>query len=262
MEDDIVAVGGTLDETTLLTAYRKGIFPWPAEGLPLLWYCPLERAILRFDPLELAEGWAERHKDDEVDYKGRRVTLTDAGFATAADLLGVADDPLGLGLRGGGAAEADFDACAYVRDVCGDAAFGELRAGRRALGGRLREAAHAIVRKARLRVDEARSCRADARLGLVPQLLLLLLAVGGPRILALAHVTRYSGAGSCFATGLRCRAHVFGCCRAVPCAPRAFLMARLDTGHNDVLVRRGTNAGLAIKAFKTLLGIWTLLQVF
>ena len=46
------------------------------------------------------------------------------------------------------------------------------------------------------------------------------------------------------------------------CAPRAFLMARLDTGHNDVLVRRGTNAGLVIKAFKTLLGIWTLLQVF
>jgi hypothetical protein len=37
------------------------------------------------------------------------------------------------------------------------------------------------------------------------------------------------------------------------CAPRAFLMARLDTGHNDVLVRRGTNAGLVIKAFKTLL---------
>lgn len=31
------------------------------------------RAILRFDPLELAEGWAERHKDDEV-----RLLFTDA----------------------------------------------------------------------------------------------------------------------------------------------------------------------------------------
>jgi hypothetical protein len=28
------------------------------------------------------------------------------------------------------------------------------------------------------------------------------------------------------------------------------------------LVKRGTGAGLVIEAFKTLLGIWTLLQVF
>ena len=56
MEDDIVAVGGSLDETSLLQAYRQGIFPWPAEGLPLLWYCPLDRAILRFKNLHIGRN--------------------------------------------------------------------------------------------------------------------------------------------------------------------------------------------------------------
>jgi leucyl/phenylalanyl-tRNA--protein transferase len=45
-QDDIVAVGGDLDPETLLHAYRRGVFPWPIEGLPLLWFCPRERAIL------------------------------------------------------------------------------------------------------------------------------------------------------------------------------------------------------------------------
>ena len=35
-QDDIVGVGGRLDPETLLRAYRRGIFPWPVEGLPLL----------------------------------------------------------------------------------------------------------------------------------------------------------------------------------------------------------------------------------
>ncbi len=36
-QDDIVAVGGELDPETLIRAYRHGVFPWPVEGLPLLW---------------------------------------------------------------------------------------------------------------------------------------------------------------------------------------------------------------------------------
>ena len=80
--------------------------------------------------------WAEAEPLDR-DW-GRGDGVGDGGLLWDDDAEGpAADDPLGLGLRGGGAAAADFDACAYVRDVCGDAAFGELRAGRRALGGRL-----------------------------------------------------------------------------------------------------------------------------
>jgi len=51
--DDIVAVGGDLEPETLLHAYRNGIFPWPAEGLPLLWFCPRERAVLDFERLRI-----------------------------------------------------------------------------------------------------------------------------------------------------------------------------------------------------------------
>jgi leucyl/phenylalanyl-tRNA--protein transferase len=42
----IVAVGGDLEPESLLAAYRRGVFPWPVEGMPLLWFCPAERAVL------------------------------------------------------------------------------------------------------------------------------------------------------------------------------------------------------------------------
>ena len=30
----------------LLTAYQRGIFPWPIEGLPLPWFCPPRRGVV------------------------------------------------------------------------------------------------------------------------------------------------------------------------------------------------------------------------
>ena len=33
----LLAIGGDLDETRLLSAYQKGIFPWFNEGQPILW---------------------------------------------------------------------------------------------------------------------------------------------------------------------------------------------------------------------------------
>lgn len=56
--DDIVAVGGPLDPHTLILAYRHGVFPWPVEGLPLLWFCPRERAILDFAALHVGRSLA------------------------------------------------------------------------------------------------------------------------------------------------------------------------------------------------------------
>jgi len=50
----------------------------------------------KYDAATLAASYLEKGRDYEVDYKGRRVTLTDTGYTTATDLLGVADDPLGL----------------------------------------------------------------------------------------------------------------------------------------------------------------------
>jgi len=44
--DGIIAMGGTPDAETLVTAYSQGIFPWPHEGMPLLWFCPDPRFVL------------------------------------------------------------------------------------------------------------------------------------------------------------------------------------------------------------------------
>ena len=61
-QDDIVGVGGRLDPETLLRAYRRGIFPWPVEGLPLLWFCPRERAILEFSRVHVGRGLARARR--------------------------------------------------------------------------------------------------------------------------------------------------------------------------------------------------------
>lgn len=60
--DDIVAVGGNLRPDTLLAAYRRGVFPWPGEGLPLLWYCPRERAVLEFTDLHIGRNLARARR--------------------------------------------------------------------------------------------------------------------------------------------------------------------------------------------------------
>jgi leucyl/phenylalanyl-tRNA--protein transferase len=45
-EDGILAVGGDLKPERLVEAYRRGIFPWYSEGLPILWHCPDPRFVL------------------------------------------------------------------------------------------------------------------------------------------------------------------------------------------------------------------------
>ncbi len=44
--DGIVAVGGDLSPQRILLAYQQGIFPWPHEGFPLLWFSPNPRFVL------------------------------------------------------------------------------------------------------------------------------------------------------------------------------------------------------------------------
>jgi leucyl/phenylalanyl-tRNA--protein transferase len=45
----LIAAGGDLEVSSLKLAYSSGIFPWPHEGYPLLWFAPPKRAILDFD---------------------------------------------------------------------------------------------------------------------------------------------------------------------------------------------------------------------
>lgn len=53
---DIVAMGEDLRVETLREAYRKGIFPWPHDGLPLPWFSPRRRAVLIFDELHVGRS--------------------------------------------------------------------------------------------------------------------------------------------------------------------------------------------------------------
>jgi leucyl/phenylalanyl-tRNA--protein transferase len=45
-KEGIVAIGGNLEPSTLITAYSKGIFPWFCEGEPIIWWSPNPRLIL------------------------------------------------------------------------------------------------------------------------------------------------------------------------------------------------------------------------
>ena len=52
--DGLLAVGGDLSPERLLNAYRHGIFPWYAEGQPILWWTPHPRMVFRTDGVRLS----------------------------------------------------------------------------------------------------------------------------------------------------------------------------------------------------------------
>jgi leucyl/phenylalanyl-tRNA--protein transferase len=79
----LVASGGDLEPSTLIAAYRRGIFPWPAEGIDLLWWSPDPRAVLPFDGLHVSRRLGQTLRQHRF-----RVTI-DADFA--AVLAGCAD---------------------------------------------------------------------------------------------------------------------------------------------------------------------------
>lgn len=45
-EGGFLGFGADLEAATLVDAYRRGIFPWPHEGLPLPWFSPDPRGLL------------------------------------------------------------------------------------------------------------------------------------------------------------------------------------------------------------------------
>ena len=62
--DGLVAVGGDLEPATLRLAYEQGIFPWPVQGLPLLWFSPAERGVLEFASLRVPRSLARARRKD------------------------------------------------------------------------------------------------------------------------------------------------------------------------------------------------------
>jgi leucyl/phenylalanyl-tRNA--protein transferase len=88
----LVAVGGDLRPETLLTAYRRGVFPWYEEGLPVCWWSPDPRAILPLDNLHVSRRLARTIRS------GRFEVTFDRDFAGV--IRGCADRAEGTWITG------------------------------------------------------------------------------------------------------------------------------------------------------------------
>jgi leucyl/phenylalanyl-tRNA--protein transferase len=74
---DIVGFGGGLSVENLRNAYRRGIFPWHIDNLPLPWFCPEHRAVLEFSeihiPRTLRKEWRKANFTFTIDKSFRQV---------------------------------------------------------------------------------------------------------------------------------------------------------------------------------------------
>lgn len=52
----LVAAGGRLSTDWLISAYKRGIFPWYEEGQPVLWWSPDPRSVLWTDELRISRS--------------------------------------------------------------------------------------------------------------------------------------------------------------------------------------------------------------
>ena len=59
LDEGIIDLSDDLRVERLLEAYSFGIFPWPHEDLPTLWYCPEKRGILEFKDFRVPRSLAK-----------------------------------------------------------------------------------------------------------------------------------------------------------------------------------------------------------
>ena len=71
--DGLLAMGGNLSTTTLLSAYYRGIFPWYNEGDPILWWSPSIRCVLIPSELHLSKSLRKQLRKEQY-----KITLNSA----------------------------------------------------------------------------------------------------------------------------------------------------------------------------------------
>lgn len=54
--DGLLAIGGELSEARLISAYRRGIFPWYEDDQPVLWWSPNPRCVLYPDQIHVSRS--------------------------------------------------------------------------------------------------------------------------------------------------------------------------------------------------------------
>ena len=62
--DGLLAIGGVLNPSLLLDAYRKGIFPWYSEGQPIMWWSPDPRCVLFHDEFKISRSLKKSLRKD------------------------------------------------------------------------------------------------------------------------------------------------------------------------------------------------------
>jgi leucyl/phenylalanyl-tRNA--protein transferase len=62
----LLAAGGDLSPERLLSAYRRGIFPWFGEGDPILWWSPDPRTVLFPEGLRVSRSLRKRLRRREL----------------------------------------------------------------------------------------------------------------------------------------------------------------------------------------------------
>jgi leucyl/phenylalanyl-tRNA--protein transferase len=67
-DDDLVGIGADLAPGTLLSAYRRGIFPMPEHGVrpPMHWFSPVHRGVVPLDGLVVSRSLRRSCRDFEI----------------------------------------------------------------------------------------------------------------------------------------------------------------------------------------------------
>ncbi len=82
-ENGLLALGGDLEVSTLVLAYRSGIFPWPiSHEFPLAWFSPDPRGVLDFSDLTINKRLMRYLKNSSLTFKANH------DFATVIDHCG------------------------------------------------------------------------------------------------------------------------------------------------------------------------------
>jgi leucyl/phenylalanyl-tRNA--protein transferase len=64
----LVEVGGDLSPERLLDRYRRGIFPWYDDPLPICWWSPDPRAIIELDGLRVSRRLARTYRSGKFQF--------------------------------------------------------------------------------------------------------------------------------------------------------------------------------------------------
>ena len=82
--DGLIAIGGDLTCSRIVTAYRLGIFPWYNDNEPILWWSPNQRMVLFPDQLQVSKSLRKTIRKNKftitLDQNFREVITECAGF--------------------------------------------------------------------------------------------------------------------------------------------------------------------------------------